>query len=100
VDAAFDAAGKGALGDSIELTGDPARVVTIADPDAAAYGVRFSAGTAKDRSVLALREAAEEVAEGDIHVTVAQTFPLAEAAEAARLSDAGHARGKLVLLVD
>jgi NADPH:quinone reductase-like Zn-dependent oxidoreductase len=30
---------------------------------------------------------------------VAQTFPLAEGAQAHRLSEEGHVRGKLVLLV-
>ena len=100
VDAALDVAGKGALEDSIELTGGTERVVTIADMNAAALGVRFARGTAKDRSIPALTDLAVEVAEGDIHVTVSHTFPLADAAEAARVSDAGHVRGKLVLLVD
>jgi NADPH:quinone reductase-like Zn-dependent oxidoreductase len=31
--------------------------------------------------------------------SVAQTFPLAEVAEAHRVSEQGHGRGKLVLLV-
>jgi|GEM_PF-6529924 len=31
---------------------------------------------------------------------VAQTFPLAEGAQAHRVSEAGHIRGKLVLIVD
>ncbi len=83
VDAAFDAAGKGALRASIELTGGPSRVITIADPDAEKYGVRFVA----------------LVASGTLHITIARTFPLAAAAEAQAISEAGHARGKLVLTV-
>ena len=35
IDAAFDTAGKGALGDLVALTGSADRVITIADPDAA-----------------------------------------------------------------
>jgi NADPH:quinone reductase-like Zn-dependent oxidoreductase len=39
VDLAFDTAGKGGVADLITLTGDPARVATIADFGAAALGV-------------------------------------------------------------
>ncbi|HWG24231.1 MAG TPA: NADP-dependent oxidoreductase, partial [Actinospica sp.] len=39
VDAVFDAAGKGALGDAVELAGGPTRVITLADEHAADHGV-------------------------------------------------------------
>ena len=42
VDAVFDAAGKGVLADAIALAGGPRRVITLADPAAANFGVRFS----------------------------------------------------------
>jgi NADPH:quinone reductase-like Zn-dependent oxidoreductase len=99
VDAAFDVAGKGALQDSIELTGTPARVVTIADPSASALGVRFSTGNPADPSPGALAELVRLYAGGAIRLTVAATFPLEEAAEAHRISEAGHVRGKLVISV-
>lgn len=49
VDAVFDAAGKGALGDAVELAGGPARVITLADEHAADHGVALSA-PAPDRA--------------------------------------------------
>src|SRR5258708_24748253 len=42
VDAVFDAAGKGVLADAIALAGGPRRVITLADPAAADFGVTFS----------------------------------------------------------
>src|SRR5450759_2632764 len=48
VDAAFDAAGRGALPELIAITGDADRVVTIADPEAGKYGVRFTGGAGPD----------------------------------------------------
>src|SRR4051812_5276915 len=44
VDLAFDTAGKGGIPDLITLTGDPARVATIADFGAAAVGVKVTGG--------------------------------------------------------
>jgi NADPH:quinone reductase-like Zn-dependent oxidoreductase len=100
VDAAFDAAGRGALPELIAITGDADRVVTIADPEAGKYGVRFTGGAGDARAWPALAEAAELYARGEFSMPVAQTFPLAEGAQAHRVSEAGHVRGKLVLLVD
>lgn len=99
VNAVFDAAGKGALPAAITLAGGAARVITIADVDAAKYGVRFSAGTPADRSVSALAALVAQVAAGAVRVTIARTFPLARAAEAQRISEDGHVRGKLVLSI-
>jgi NADPH:quinone reductase-like Zn-dependent oxidoreductase len=98
VDAVFDAAGKGALPASIELRGGtPDRIVTIADPTAAEYGVAFSGGGG-DRDADSLAGYARPAAEGGLRVRVARTFPLADAAAAHAESEAGHVRGKLVLL--
>lgn len=96
VDAVFDAAGKGALPDSVALLhGATVRIVTIADPDAARYGVTFSAVPRRNRE--ALTEHVRLAAEGKLQITITGTFPLAEAAEALTLSETGRARGKLVL---
>jgi NADPH:quinone reductase-like Zn-dependent oxidoreductase len=46
-----------------------------------------------------LAQIAELVAAGEVRVEIAETFPLAEAARAHELSEAGHVRGKLVLNV-
>ncbi|MGM1060219.1 NADP-dependent oxidoreductase [Saccharothrix sp. Mg75] len=98
VDAVFDVAGRGALADSVELRGGTAeRVVTIADPTARQHGVVFSGGPA-ERDPARLAEVAELVARGSFTVEVGATLPLSEAAEAHRVVEAGHARGKLVLL--
>jgi len=99
VDAALDMAGSGVLPELIELAGGPEHVVTIADLGGAQeHGVRFSRGDA-GRAVHALAEIGELIESGRFSLPVVQTFPLAEIAEAHRLSEDGHVRGKLVLLV-
>ena len=97
VDLAFDTAGKGGVPDLITLTGDPARVATIADFGAAALGVKVSGG-GEGRAPGALDEAAALVEAGRLSMPVAQTFTFAEAADAHGVSFEGHVRGKLVLV--
>ena len=100
VDAALDTSGRGALLDLIEITGSPDRVVTIADPQAGQYGVPYTSGrSGESRAWHALAEAAELWERGQFSMPVAQTFPLADGPQAHRLSEEGHVRGKLVLLV-
>jgi NADPH:quinone reductase-like Zn-dependent oxidoreductase len=101
VDGAIDASGRGALPDLIEITGDAAKVITIADPQAAQYGVRYASGLGgDDRAYHALPEAAEQWKQGKFSMPVARTFSLEDGPEAHRVSEEGHVRGKLVLLVD
>ncbi|EFG65755.1 NADP-dependent oxidoreductase [Streptomyces sp. SPB074] len=97
VDAALDLAGAGVIEELVELTGDPRKVVSIADLDAPRSGVRFSgtAGSVPD----ALAEAVGLIARGRLHLPVEKTYTLAEAAQAHRDSRAGHARGRRVILV-
>src|SRR3954454_12213027 len=97
VDLAFDTAGQGGVPDLIELTGDPARVATIADFGAAALGVKVTGG-GDFRATEALGEAAARFEAGTLQVPVAETFPFIRAADAHRLSQGGHVRGKLVLV--
>ena len=52
-----------------------------------------------ERARTALRDASALIEAGWLSVPVAQTFPMAEVAEAQRVSEAGHPRGKLVLIV-
>jgi NADPH:quinone reductase-like Zn-dependent oxidoreductase len=99
VDLAFDTAGKGDIPALIELTGDPAKVATIADFSAAELGVKVSGG-GEGRHTEALGEAAELVKQGRLRVTIAGTFGFSQPAEAHRQSEGGHTRGKLVLLPD
>jgi len=100
VDAALDIAGSGVLPELIELASGPEHVLTVADFDGAQqYGVRFSSGDA-GRAVHALNEIGELIDSGRFSLSIAQIFPLAQIAEAHRVSECGHPRGKLVLLVN
>jgi NADPH:quinone reductase-like Zn-dependent oxidoreductase len=100
IDAVFDAAGKDALPASIELRGGTDRVVTIADMrDAVGLGIHFAVGTAEGQSTKALAELAQMVSDGRLRVTTSATYPLDQAVEAAKVSQAGHLRGKIALLV-
>lgn len=99
VNAALDIAGSGVLPELIELAGGPEHVVTIADfAGAQEYGVVFSRGD-DGRAVHALAEIGELIESGRFSLPVAQTYPLAEIAEAHRVGEDGHVRGTLVLLV-
>jgi NADPH:quinone reductase-like Zn-dependent oxidoreductase len=99
VDAAADLAGKGSLEALVELTGDPAKVVTIADGDGAKrLGVRFTGG-ADQPPADALAEAVGLVADGRLVVPVGTVYPLAEAAAAQRESESGRSDGRIVLRV-
>lgn len=100
VDAALDAAGGGALPALVELAGGPDRVVTIADyAGAQETGAQFSGGMGTQRAIHALRDIDPLIEAGRFLLPVAQTFPLEKIAEAHVLSQEGHVRGKLVLLV-
>lgn len=96
VDAALDTAGKGSVPDLVTLTGDPGRVVTIADFGAAELGVQVSSGGG-DRGP-ALQQISDLLAEGRLTTPVAGTYSLDQAADAYRESLGGHVRGKLVVL--
>lgn len=99
VDLALDIAGSGVLPDLIELAGGPEHVVTIADfAGAQEYGVSFSSGES-GRAYGAITTIGEMIEAGRFSLPVAQTFPLAEIAEAHRVGEHGRLRGKLVLQV-
>lgn len=101
IDAALDAAGGDALPALVNLVGSPDRVVTIADPQSAQQtGVRMSGGPGTKRAVHALRDIAPLIEAGQFRLPVARTFKLDQIGEAHRLSESGHVRGKLVVLVD
>jgi NADPH:quinone reductase-like Zn-dependent oxidoreductase len=101
VDRAIDAAGGGALPALVELTGGPENVVTIADYEGAQQtGVTMTGGPDSVRAWYALRQAADLIEAGRFSLPIAQTYPLEQIAQAHALSETGHVRGKLVLLVD
>jgi NADPH:quinone reductase-like Zn-dependent oxidoreductase len=101
VNRALDVAGGGALEQLVQLAGGPEHVVTIADyAGAQKHGVSFSGGPGTERAWHALQQAAELIEAGRLAPAVAQTFPLDQIAKAHALSESGHVRGKLVLIVD
>ncbi|WP_427925186.1 NADP-dependent oxidoreductase [Streptomyces sp. cg40] len=79
-------------------------VTAVAEEDAEliaryeAAGMRFS-GIAVDPDPVALRGLVDLVEQGRLRVHVQQTFPFERVADAHRLLEAGHLRGKLVLTV-
>ncbi|PXX58129.1 NADPH:quinone reductase-like Zn-dependent oxidoreductase [Nocardia tenerifensis] len=97
VDAALDLNGAGVVRGLLELTGDPDKVVTIADLEASMLGIRF-AGVGGSMPA-ALAEAVDLIARGKLHIPVAQSYSLADASAAHADSRAGHTRGRRVLLV-
>ncbi|AOP50719.1 NADP-dependent oxidoreductase [Streptomyces lydicus] len=97
VDAALDLAGSGVIRELVELTGDPHKVVSIADLGAPESGVRFSGVAGSVPAALA--EAVDLISRGRLHIPVEKAYPLAEAAAAHIDSRAGHTRGRRVLVV-
>ncbi|MGW4595444.1 NADP-dependent oxidoreductase [Streptomyces sp. NPDC004457] len=97
VDAALDLAGSGVLRELVELTGDAQKVISIADLKAPEFGVRFSgvAGSVPE----ALAEAVDLISRGKLHIPVEKSYTLAEAPAAHIDSQAGHTRGRRVLVV-
>ena len=89
---------------SVELVADRSRIATIAGfGRAGELGIQLLGNGPGADAGTAIRAAAiprlvELAADGQLHITVARTYPLEDAAQAHRDSIAGHARGKLVLL--
>ncbi|WP_329468070.1 NADP-dependent oxidoreductase [Streptomyces sp. NBC_01431] len=97
VDAALDLAGSGVIRELVELTGDPHKVVSIADLGAPEFGVRFSGVTGDVPQALA--DAADLISRGKLHIPVEKSYTLAEAPTAHIDSQAGHTRGRRVIVV-
>jgi NADPH:quinone reductase-like Zn-dependent oxidoreductase len=97
VDAVFDVPGKTAIDDLISLAPEPSKVVTIANFAAGAAGVRVTGGDTDSRPMEAMALVADLLAQNKLVIKV-QTFPFERAAEAYRISQGGHVRGKLVLV--
>ncbi|MDQ2812742.1 MAG: NADP-dependent oxidoreductase [Actinomycetota bacterium] len=97
VDAALDIAGSGVIPQLIELTGDPSKVLSIADFSAPEHGAQVS--SAPSAAAAAYAEAGRLFSEGTFRIPVDKSFPLAEAGQAQAASEAGHAAGRLIITV-
>ena len=98
MDAVFDVAGKTPIDELVSLVSEPSQVLSIANFAAGQAGGRVTGGGADSRPVQALargRRTAESRTSSSIKV---QTFAFDRAAEAYRISQGGHVRGKLVLI--
>ncbi len=98
VDAAFDLAGSGIIPVLIELTGNPEKVLSIADYSATRHGAQFS-GTG-DHARDAYTEAARLFEAGALSLRVERVFPFTATAEAQQMNAAGHAAGRVVITLD
>jgi len=97
VDAVLDVAGKSPVKELVSLAPEPSQVVSIANYAAGQAGARVTGGGADSQPMEALAQVAELLAQNRLVIKV-QTFPFDRAAEAYRISQAGHVRGKLVLV--
>jgi len=97
VDGALDTAGSGSLADLVAIVGDPAKVATVADHNAAALGAVMVQGGTNAAANLAL--VAELGAAGAYTPRVQATYPLDRAADAHIHVQGGHVQGKVVLTV-
>ncbi|MGW8377598.1 NADP-dependent oxidoreductase [Streptomyces sp. ODS28] len=97
VDAALDFVGGEAVEVSRQLVKSPDRVASIAEAGVTESGGHYVWVRPDGQGLAELGELADQ---GKLKVAVERSFPLAEAAEAWRLSAEGRVRGKLVLDVD
>ena len=97
VDAAVDYVGGAAIAQSAELVKDVGRTASNVDPAAVAAVGGLYCFVRPDSAQLA--ELVAMVERGALRVEVQQVLPLEQAAEAHRILQEGHVRGKLVLTV-
>ncbi|MFI1705065.1 NADP-dependent oxidoreductase [Streptomyces griseoruber] len=94
VDAAVDCVGGDAVVVSQELLKDPSRVASIVDPEVTQRGGHQVWTQPVPSDLAALASLADA---GELTVHIDRVLPLAEAADAFRLSETGRVRGKIVL---
>jgi NADPH:quinone reductase-like Zn-dependent oxidoreductase len=97
VDAFIDTFGADYVQLALELGVEPSRIDTIVRFDAVGeYGVKAE-GNAAGASADVLAELAGLIADGQLEVPIAATFPLSQVQDAYRRLASGHIRGKIVL---
>ncbi|RAV13627.1 NADP-dependent oxidoreductase [Paenibacillus contaminans] len=98
VDAAFDTAGGEGIHAAVNLVQDKNRICTFF-----AYGLIEELGlrvVRGQRSAARLAELVDLHSKGKLRIHIRQTFPLERAADAHRLIETRHGRGKIVLTID
>ena len=96
IDAVFDVAGHGFATTALALTGNAARVLTIADFEAASLGIQVSTGS-REQVAAPFLPVLPLAASGEFQINIQQVFPLTELAAAHDLAESGHVRGKIIL---
>lgn len=92
-DLALDIAGAGSIPELVALTGDPGRVLTIADLSATEHGVRLSwSGSGDPDGRAGLLDAHV------LRIPLRAVLPVERAAQAHRAVETGHGAGKVVLV--
>lgn len=97
IHAVLDSAGRGALEESVKLTHNKDRIITIVDFDTA--GKLGVCGIRSRRSTERLARLAGLYTEGKLCIHIRKTYPVHLAADAHREVESGHGRGKVVLLL-
>jgi NADPH:quinone reductase-like Zn-dependent oxidoreductase len=98
VDAFIDTQGGDYVDLALALGVEPSRIDTIANFTAAQeHGVKAD-GNAAGANAATLAELVGLIADGNLEIPIAATYPLAEVREAYRELEQGHTRGKIVLL--
>jgi NADPH:quinone reductase-like Zn-dependent oxidoreductase len=102
VDVVFDIVGGDTLRRSVDVVADGGRIVSIIEPPT---GPEFRVRGIEPSYVFVrptgdeLQELADMVDDERLEVHLADVFPLAEAAAAHELSEAGHVRGKIAIQI-
>jgi NADPH:quinone reductase-like Zn-dependent oxidoreductase len=97
VDAFIDTFGAEYVDIALELGVEPSRIDTIVRFDAVAeHGVKAE-GSMAGASASVLAELAGLIADGELELPIAVTFPLSQVQDAYRRLESGHIRGKVVL---
>jgi hypothetical protein len=99
IDETLEVTGFGVIPDLIELTGDPAKVVPIADFNAPDYGAQVSVSLPPGDYAAAFTNAARMAERGRLSIPVQQTYTLEQAADAQIASPAGHVTGRFIMTV-
>jgi NADPH:quinone reductase-like Zn-dependent oxidoreductase len=96
VDAVLDLVGGQALGDSPELVRDRFRITSIVDPGVLDLGGQYLFVRPDREHLIRL---AGWVDEGRLEIDIGAALPLADAAKAQRMQEAGEVSGKVVLTI-